>query len=103
MKASIIGFWRQTKKVLQGFCHLLSITKSLILSAICHLESGIVVINGRLNVNAIIYIRLPKALLWLQLPCKGKKGELPCGINSLRHLSMLKGKILQTDITALIN
>ena len=65
----------ETRKVLQGFCHLLSITKSLILSAICHLESGIVVINGTLNVNAIIsfYIRLPKALCGYSFPVRARK------------------------------
>lgn len=46
-----------------------------------------------LNVNALMlfYIRLPKPLLWLQLPSEGKQAELPCAINSLGCLCW-KGK-----------
>ena len=71
------------------------------MSTVCHLESGIVVINTMLKIGVFILsfcIRFPKALLHLQLPHESRTAELPHGINSLRCLSMLEGKLFQMNI-----
>lgn len=67
------------------------------MSTVCHLESGMVVINNMLNIDVFILFlyQVPQALLHLQLPHESKTTELPRSINSLRCLSVLEGKLFK--------
>lgn len=92
---------KKLSKVSVIFHPLPNLSKAEIMSTVCHLESGMVVINSMLNIDVFILsfcIRFPKALLHLQLPHENKTTELPRGINSLRCLSVLEGKLFQMNI-----
>lgn len=91
----------EKNKLSQSFCHFLNPSQNLsqawIMSDICYLESGTLVIYSTFNNvilnNNVIIIWLPIIIITLTtFPLKARQAEFPCGIDSLRCLSVLKGK-----------